>query len=135
MPKPRASRHSRYNLNYHIIWIPKYRRCVLGGDAKVRLEAIFKEIALEKGLELIALEVMPNHLHIFVSSPPKNSPALLVNWLKGISARVYNHRFKPRIRWTRSYYVGSAGTVTEETIRKYIAEQTRCRDMSVESGG
>ena len=105
----------------------------MGGDVKARLETIFKEIALEKGLEIIALEVMPDHLHIFVSSPPKNSPALLVNWLKGISARVYNHRHQPRIRWTRSYYVGTAGTVTTESIKKYIEEQTKCRDTSVES--
>ena len=133
MSELKTSRHSRYNLNYHIIWIPKYRRYVLGGDVRERLETIFREIALERGLELIALEVMPDHLHIFVSSPPKNSPALLVNWFKGISARVYNHRYEPRIRWTRSYYVGTAGTVTAESIKKYIAEQTKCRDTSVES--
>jgi putative transposase len=49
---------------------------------------------------------------------------LIVNWLKGISARIYNHRFRPKIKWTRAYYVGTAGTVTTETIRKYIEEQT-----------
>lgn len=129
----KASRHSKYNLNYHIIWIPKYRHSVLGADVKVRMQNIFQEIALEHALNIIALEVMPDHIHLFVSSPPKNSPALLVNWFKGISARVYNNRYKPRLRWTRSYYVGTAGTVTTETIKHYIAEQTRCRDTSVES--
>lgn len=52
------------------------------------------------------------------------APTLLVNWFKGISARIYNHRWgAPYIRWTNSYYVGTAGTVTSETIKRYIEEQ------------
>jgi len=107
------------------VWIPKYRHPILGGEVKERLETIFQEIATDRGLEMLAQEIMPDHIHIFISSPPKNSPALIVNWLKGISARIYNHRYKPRIRWTRSYYVGTAGEVTAETIRRYIDEQTK----------
>ena len=93
------------------------------------------EIAKDKGLEIDGLEIMPNHIHLFVSSPPDNAPSLLINWFKGISSRLYNHRYKDvRIKWTNAYYVGTAGTVSKETIQKYIEEQTRCRDMSVESG-
>lgn len=124
MSPKRSSRHSKYNLNYHIVWIPKYRKNVLVEEVKERLEPIIRRIAEDKGLEIIAMEIMPDHLHIFISAPPKQSPALLVNWLKGISARVYNHRFTPKIKWTRAYYVGTAGTVTTETVRKYIEEQT-----------
>ncbi len=92
------------------------------------------EIAKENGLEISGLEIMPDHIHLFVSSPPQNSPSLLVNWFKGISARLYNHRFKDsRIKWTPAYYVGTAGTVTKETIEKYIKEQTKCRDTNAES--
>ncbi len=95
------------------------------------------EIAKDKGLEINGLEIMPDHIHLFVSSPPQYAPSLLVNWFKGISARLYNHRFKDsRIKWTPAYYVGTAGTVTKETIQKYIQEQTKCQsqsqDMSVE---
>jgi len=107
---------------------------MLSGEVGKRIEVILREIAKEKGLEICGLEVMPDHIHIFISSPPQNSPSLLVNWLKGISARLYNHRFKDRrIRWTNAYYVGTAGTVSKETIQHYIEEQTKCRDMSVES--
>lgn len=124
MSKLKSSRHSKYNLNYHIVWIPKYRKPVMVEEVKQRLEPIFREIAQEKEMEILAMEIQPDHLHMFVSAPPKQSPALIVNWLKGISARMYNHRFSPKIKWTRAYYVGTAGTVTAETIRKYIEEQS-----------
>jgi putative transposase len=94
-------------------------------EVKQRLEPIFREIAQEKEMEILAMEIQPDHLHMFVSAPPKQSPALIVNWLKGISARMYNHRFSPKIKWTRAYYVGTAGKVTAETVRRYIEEQER----------
>jgi putative transposase len=70
------------------------------------------------------MEIMPDHIHLFVSSPPQNAPSLIVNWLKGISARMYNYWYGDTpIKWTNSYYVGTTGTVTAETIKKYIEEQ------------
>lgn len=122
----KRTRHSRYHIYYHLVWIPKYRKKTLGEQVKKRLEKIFMEIAEDKRLEISSMEIMPDHMHMFVSSPPQNSPSLLVNWFKGISARIYNHRFSsPKIKWTNSYYVGTAGTVTKETIQRYIEEQTK----------
>ncbi len=122
----KRTRHSRYHIYYHIVWIPKYRRPALEGEVGKRMEAIIREIADSKGIEIAGMEVMPDHIHLFVSSPPQNSPSLLVNWFKGISARIYNYRFKGRrIKWTNAYYVGTAGTVTKATIQKYIGEQTK----------
>ncbi len=129
----KATRHSRYHIFYHLVWIPKYRRGVLTKVVAERLEAILREIADSKGLEITGLEIMPDHIHLFVSSPPQNSPSLLVNWFKGISSHLYNHRHGGKIRWTNAYYVGTAGTVSKETIEKYIQEQTKCRDTSAES--
>jgi len=105
----KTTRHATYNLNYHIVWIPKsrrtdgsadiaeqgsaqYRQSVLVGDVATRVRTILHEIADEKGLEIIDLTVQPDHIHLFVSSPPKHAPSLLANWLKGISSRKYNHR-------------------------------------------
>ena len=130
----KRTRHSRYQIFYHLVWIPKYRKSVLRGVVKDRLEVILEEIAEGKGLEICDMEIMPDHVHLFVSSPPQNSPSLLVNWFKGISSRLYNHRYKDdRLRWSNAYYVGTAGTVSKEIIQRYIGEQTRCRDMSVGS--
>jgi len=78
----KTTRHATYNLNYHIVWIPKYRRSVLVGDVATRVRDILHEIAEEKGLEIIDLTVQPNHVHLFVNSPPKHAPSLLANWVQ-----------------------------------------------------
>ena len=120
----KSTRHAKYNINYHFVWIPKYRRPILS-NIKEELEIVLKDIAKSKGLEILSLEIQPDHIHLFVSSPPVNSPALLANWFKGISARVINYEKKSKVlKWTRSYYVGTAGNVSAETIKKYIEEQT-----------
>jgi putative transposase len=104
------------------VFVPKYRRSYLTGKTKERLEAIFAEICEDKDLELAEVEVMPDHVHLFVGSPPKNAPSLIVNWVKGISARKYNQRYDDRVKWTRSYYVGTAGSTSKGAVEQYIAE-------------
>jgi len=120
----RSTRHSKYNINYHLVWIPKYRHPVLTGEVATHLSDILHTIAEKKDVEILSLEIMPDHIHLFVSSPPQNAPSLLVNWFKGISARMFNYWYTgTHLKWTNSYYVGTAGTVTAETIKKYIEEQ------------
>lgn len=97
---------------------------MLTGDVADHLKDIIHIIADSKDITIIELEIMPDHIHLFVSSPPQNAPSLLVNWFKGISARMYNYWYKePHVKWTNSYYVGTAGTVSADTIQKYIEEQ------------
>ena len=124
MVRVKTTRHATYNLNYHIVWIPKYRQSVLVGDVETRVRDILHEIAAEKGLEIIDLTVQPDHIHLFVNSPPKHAPSLLANWFKGISSRKYNHHQADhdgeKIKWARGYYAGTAGHVSSETIEKYI---------------
>jgi len=119
----KSTRHAKYELYYHIVFVPKYRRSHLTGETEKRLEAIFAEICEDKGLELAESEVMPDHVHLFIGSPPKNAPSLIVNWVKGISARKYNKRYDDRVKWTRSYYVGTAGSASKDAVEQYIAEQ------------
>jgi len=126
----KSTLHAVYNINYHFIWIPKYRKKILIGNIGVRLKEMFQEIAEQYGFEILGMEVMPDHIHLFVSAPPRFSPADIVKKFKGISGSKLFLEF-PELRkdlrkgkiWTRSYYIGTAGTVTEETIRKYIDEQ------------
>jgi putative transposase len=124
----KTTRHATYNLNYHIVWIPKYRNSVLTGEVTDRVESILHEIAGEKGLEIQNLTVQSDHVHLFVSSPPKHAPSLLANWFKGISSRKYNHRYADndgeKIEWARGYYAGSAGQVSSETVQNYINRHT-----------
>ncbi|MDR5674701.1 IS200/IS605 family transposase [Halalkaliarchaeum sp. AArc-GB] len=122
----KTTRHATYNLNYHIVWLPKYRNAVLTGEVADRVESILHEIADEKGLDIHNLTVQPDHVHLFVSSPPKHSPSLLANWFKGISSRKYNHRHADhddeKIQWGRGYYAGTAGHVSSDTVENYIQQ-------------
>ena len=120
----KTTRHATYNLNYHIVWIPESRHSVLTGEVAERVESILHEIADQKGLEIQNLTVQSDHVHLFVSSPPKHAPSLLANWFKGISSRKYNHRYADndgeKIEWARGYYAGTAGNVSSETVENYI---------------
>ncbi|MFP4051168.1 MAG: IS200/IS605 family transposase [Thermoplasmata archaeon] len=121
----KTTRHASYNINYHIVWIHKYRKPKLKDKVKSILDSVLREIAQEKNIEMIDLEIQEDYIHLFVSAPPKYSPSLLVNWLKGISSRKFNHNydFNEKLKWARGYYVGTAGKVSSETIKKYIRRQ------------
>lgn len=125
----KKTRYSVYNINYHFVWIPKYRKPVLVDKVAEKLKEIFSTVATQNEMEILGVEVMPEHVHLFISAPPRYSPAWIVNAFKGTSARWLREWFphlEREIRgklWTRTYYVGTAGAVTAETIRKYIEEQ------------
>lgn len=76
---------------------------ILRNEAKRRLAPIIEALAADTDLELLALEIHPDQVQLFVSRPPKNAPSLVANWCKGISARMYTHRCDDRITWSRSY--------------------------------
>jgi putative transposase len=121
----KSTRHVKYLCNYHFVWIPKYRRTILTGKVAEYAKEVLKNIAKELDCEIIALEVMPDHVHLFVNCPPRYSPAYLANYFKGKSARLILKKFplgKGKL-WTRSYFVSTAGNVSNETIKKYIEEQ------------
>lgn len=117
-----------YVLKYHLVWCPKYRRPVLEGAVADRLRDILGEVAAEIELTVLALEVMPDHVHLFVEANPRWAVAGLVNRFKGVSSRTLRQEF-PHLRsrlptlWSRSYYAGSVGHVSEGTVRRYIAAQ------------
>jgi putative transposase len=117
-----------FNIGYHIIWCPKYRRKVLTEDIEIRLREILIEKSKLIGCEIIIQEIMPDHVHIFVKSNPTLAPHYIVQQLKGYSSRVLRKEF-PKLKsrlptlWTRSYYCESIGHISEETVKKYIADQ------------
>lgn len=116
------------NLNYHLVWTPKYRLSVLVGDVADDLERLIREKAEELDVEVKHLAIKPDHLHLFVSAPPELSPSKLVNQFKGYSSRRLRQKYRhlnsrmPSL-WSRSFYAGSAGHVSDKTIVRYIAAQ------------
>ena len=119
-------RTSVHRLHYHFIWCPKYRKSVLTGEAKDRLEALIEEKADELDLEILALAVRPDHVHLFIEGNPKLAPNKIMQQVKGYSSRQMREEFDfglPSL-WTRSYFVSSAEDVADETIEAYIEAQT-----------
>ncbi len=128
-----GSRYSKnagavFSLKHHIVWCPKYRRSVLTPPVDGRLKELLAEIAAEHGMTIHAVEVMPDHVHLFVESDPTLCVAEIVNRLKGRTSRVLRQEF-PALRsrlptlWSRSYFAATVGAVSEATIRRYIEAQ------------
>jgi putative transposase len=119
-----------YNINYHIVWCPKYRRGILKDSVESFLKSCLQTICETKKWEIFEMEVMPDHIHIFISAPPFEAPTDIVKILKGVTARRLFMEF-PDLKkklwkgsiWSPSYYVGTAGHVSAETIKRYIEEQ------------
>ena len=121
------------NINYHIVWLVKYRRKVLSEEIEAYLKDIIQSIAEDKGFTVELFEVGDrDHVHVFVSAPPKLSITSIVKYMKGISGRKLLERF-PELReslyngelWNHSYYVETVGCISEETIKKYIENQIK----------
>jgi putative transposase len=115
-------------MSYHIIWCPKRRRKVLVDRVKTRLEELIRETAPSVECEILALEILPNHLHLFVSATPQWAPNQIIARLKGKSSRILREEF-PILRrmpslWTRSYFISTARNVSSDTIRRYIEAQS-----------
>jgi putative transposase len=116
-------------INYHFVWCPKYRRQILKGAIKRRLEMLISEVTAALDCEILALEVMDDHVHLFLRCPPTLAPCQMVFRVKGRSSRRLRQEF-PSLRrlltlWTRSYFVGTAGNVSTDTIRHYIEMQSQ----------
>lgn len=132
----RTSPHSKHNINYHLVWIPKYRKKVLVGRVRTVLTDIITGQCKDLHLELLALEVMPDHIHCFVGAKPTHKPCDIIRQLKGntsiqlrrcfpkLKYLGYQHHYKRfENLWARGYYVGSAGHVSQDAVARYISEQ------------
>ena len=121
--------HTRWKCQYHIVFIPKYRRKVLYGKVKEDVHEILKTLCQYKKVEIVGGAVCADHVHLCVSIPPKLCIADFMGYLKGKSALMIYDRHPDmgtkwdRSFWARGYYVSTVGDADEETIKKYIAEQ------------
>ena len=121
-----------YNIHYHLIWVTKYRRlCFVNASLVQEMKDILVNIATGADIVVEEMEVMPEHVHLLVSFKPKYSVTDVVKNLKGSSARIFfdrhpeikNHSFWGGKLWSPSYYVGTLGNMSKETVRKYIQNQ------------
>ena len=134
-------KHSRWECKYHVVWIPKYRRKSLYGQLRKYLGEIFKDLARNRESEVLEGHMMPDHVHMLISIPPKYSVAQVVGYIKGKSAIQIARNFLGRRRnftgeqfWARGYHVSTVGR-DEATVREYIkaqeAEDRRLEQLSL----
>lgn len=118
--------HVKFLVNYHFVFIPKRKRKVLTGAIATRVRQIFAELAIEKGWDILALEVAPDHIHLFISVKPTDTPHLIIKAFKGRSSRYLRQEFPELLKlpslWTSSYFVSTAGNISSESVRKYIED-------------
>ena len=117
-----------FSLKVHLVWCPKYRRPVLVGKVEKRLRELLYETAAAYEWTIEVMEIMPDHVHLLIAFDPRYAVAEMVNRLKGVTSRCMRAEFRElRSRiptlWSRNYYAGTVGQVSEATVRKYIESQ------------
>ena len=134
----RKSSHAIYNIQYHLVWIPKYRKLILDDELCATLEHLLHEICERYDFSIEEMRVMPDHVHVFLSALPRYAPSKIVEILKTITATELFRCF-PSLReqlwgghlWSRGYYVGTSGDkVTNDLIKRYIKYQKAEDDPS-----
>ena len=122
--------HTKWKCQYHIVFIPKYRKKVLYGQLRKDVREIIMTLCKYKNVEIVSGAVCEDHVHLCVSIPPKISISMFMGYLKGKSTLMIYDRH-PQLQskwdkafWARGYYVATIGNATEEAIKKYIAEQS-----------
>ena len=136
----RSLNHSIWDCKYHIVFIPKCRRKTLYVELRRHLGDVFRQLALQKGSEILEGHLMPDHVHMMIAIPPKHAVSQVVGYIKGKSAfhlaRVYGERkrnFVGQHFWARGYFVSTVGR-DEAVIRDYIRNQEK-EDARLEQMG
>ena len=122
--------HTIHDIKYHFVWLTKYRYKILGGNISQRLRELLIQGCTARGMTIIEGNIGKDHVHMLVSCPTTMSPSKIVQYLKGRSSRLIQDEF-PELKkrywgqhlWARGYFCATVGSVTKETIQKYISNQ------------
>lgn len=129
MSKYKASTHSTYDVACHIVFSPKYRYNLLRYRAAERLKTLLLQAASNLGIVIHVMEVMPDHVHLFIIARPATSIPQVIRCLKGYSSYFMRKEFAYLRRypslWTRSYFVETVGDISEKTVVNYIENQNK----------
>ena len=147
MDNYRVGPHTRYSINYHFVWVVKYRKAALRGEVAKRVREVTIEVCKANDIEILGGHVSKDHVHLFVSAPPHLSPSKIMQYVKGKTSRKlmmeFDHiqkTFWGRHMWARGYFVATSGNVTDDVILEYIrlqqeGEPKGAETFRIEEGG
>jgi len=132
MPEYRKGPHTTYDIQYHLVWVTKYRYKVLRADIAERTREIIRQICMSRDIHILQGHVSVDHIHLLVSCPPELSPAKVAQYLKGASSRKLQDEF-PHLKkrywgqpvWARGYFCASVGVVSQAQIQEYIDKHSQ----------
>ena len=126
----KTSSHGVYDIQYHIVWITKYRRKILRGEISQRLREIIRQTCKKNNIDIIRGNIRLDHVHVLISCPPNIAPSKIAQYLKGRSSKLLQEEFAElrshywgQHLWGIGYFCRTVGTVTEEMIKAYIENQ------------
>ena len=121
--------HSTYRCQYHIVFAPKYRRMEIYGKIRKDIGVIIRRLCEQKGIEIIEAELCPDHIHMYISIPPKVSVSSFLGYLKGKSTLIIferhsnlKYKYGNRVFWCRGYYVSTVGN-NKKAVEQYVRNQ------------
>ena len=127
MSEYRKGSHTVYDIQYHFVWVTKYRYHVLRGEVAERARELIRQSCMSRDIKVVRGRVSKDHIHILVSCPPTLSPAKVMQYLKGRSSQKLQEEFSHLKKrywgqhlWARGYFCATVGAVTEEQIQEYI---------------
>lgn len=132
----RKSSHAVHDIKYHVIWATKSRYKFIRGHIAIRTRNLIRQVCEARGITILQRRVGKDHIHLLLSCRPSIAPSKILQYLKGRSSRLLQDEF-PELKkrywgqelWARGYFCATVGTVTEEMIRNYIANQfNECKD-------
>ena len=117
-----------YSCKYHVVWCPKYRRKVLENGIDDRLKELIEEICTESDIQIIEMEIMPDHVHLLIEVDPQYGIHRAVKKIKGRTSKILRQEFPILVRrlptlWTNSYFVSTVGGAPLAVIKQYIENQ------------
>ena len=127
MAENRKGAHTVYNIQYHLVWVTKYRKKVLRGEVAERARELIRQSCMSREIKILKGHVSKDHVHLLVSCPPALSPAKIVQYLKGRSSRMLQQEFSHLRKqywgqhlWARGYFCSTPGEITTVQIQEYI---------------
>jgi putative transposase len=134
----RTGPHTVYDVQYHFVWVTKYRYHVLTGEVAQHARELIRQTCEARNITILGGHISKDHVHLHVSSPPELAPSKIAQYLKGRSSRLIQQEF-PHLRkrywgkhlWARGYFCASVGRVTEKMLAAYIEQQEKALPKDV----